>query len=70
MHECYAMQILETKKTKNQKTMVAKSIAMKHQDHVRRTQLDWAFCIQSFLDAPQALELLFTWEWLPTPGLE
>ena len=54
MHECYAMQILETKKTKNKRTMVAKSIAMKHQDHVRRTQLDWAFCIQRFLDAPRA----------------
>ena len=70
MHECYAMQILETKKTKNQRAMVKKSIAMKHKDHVRRTQLDWAFCIQNFLDAPRALGFLFTWEWFPTPGLE
>ena len=29
MHECYAMQILETK-TKNQRTMVTKGNAMKH----------------------------------------
>ena len=40
MHECYAMQILETKKTKNQRTMVTKNITMKHKDHVRKTQLD------------------------------
>ena len=32
MHECYAMQILEIKKTKNQRTMVTKNIAMKHKD--------------------------------------
>ena len=71
MHECYAMQILENKeKTKNQIAMVTKRIAMKHKDHVRRTQLNWAFYIQNFLDAPQALEFLFTWEWFPTPGLE
>ena len=31
MHECYAMQILETK-TKNQITMVTKGKAMKHKD--------------------------------------
>ena len=55
MHECYAMQILDTKKTKNQKTMVTKNIAMKHKDYVRKTQLDWAFCIQNFLDAPRVL---------------
>ena len=70
MHECYAMQILETKKTKNQRTMVTKNITMKHKDHVRKTQLDWALCIQNFLDTPRALEFLFTWEWLPTLGLE
>ena len=41
MHECYAMQILENKeRTKNQRTMVIKRIAMKHKDHVRKTQLD------------------------------
>ena len=70
MHKYYAMQILKTKKTKNQRTMVKKNIAMKHKDHVRRTQFDWAFCIQNFLDAPWAFEFLFIWEWLPTPGLE
>ena len=36
MHECYAMQLLETKgktqKTKEQKTMVTKGKAMKHKD--------------------------------------
>ena len=41
MHECYAMQILETKKTKkNQRTVLKKSRAMKHKDYVRKTQLD------------------------------
>ena len=61
MHECYAMQILEKQKNKNQnqRTMVTKGIAMKHKDHVRRTQLDQAFCIQNFLDATLLLELLF-----------
>ena len=40
MHECYAMQILEKKKKKNQRTMVANSRAMKHKDHVKKTQFD------------------------------
>ena len=69
MYERYAMQILETKTTKT-KEQWSQRIAMKHKDHVRRTQLDWVFCIQNFLDAPQALEFLFTWKWLPTSGLE
>ena len=59
MHECYAMQILETKK-QNQRTMVTKGRAMKHKDHVRKTQLGRVFCIQNLLDAPRALEFLFT----------
>ena len=64
MHECYAMQILETerKNTKNQRTMVTKGKAMKHKDHVRKTQLDRVFCIQNLLDAPRALEFVFTLE--------
>ena len=78
MHECHAMQILETRKKKKkkkqnktkQRAMVTKSRAMKHKDYVRKTHLDWTFCIQNFLDAPQALEFLFTLEWFPTPGLE
>ena len=44
MHECNAMQLLETKEkntqTKEQRTMVTKGKAMKHKDHVRKTQLD------------------------------
>ena len=41
MHEFNAMQILETKekKNKNQRTVVTKDKAMKHKDHVRKTQL-------------------------------
>ena len=70
MHECYVMQILENKQKQNQRTMVIKGRAMKHKDHVRKTQLDRVFCIQNLLDASWALELLFTWEWLPTLGLE
>ena len=66
MHECYAMQLLETKgktqKTKEQRTMITKGKAMKHKDHVRKTQLDRVFCIQNLLDAPQALEFVFTLE--------
>ena len=63
MYECYAMQILETKKKKkkqNQRIMVTKGRAMKHKDHVRKTQLGRVFCIQNLLDAPRALEFLFT----------
>ena len=65
MYECYAMQILETnrkKKIKNQRTMVTKGKVMKHKDHVRKTQLDRVFCIQNLLDAPRALEFVFTLE--------
>ena len=63
MYECYAMQILETKrKHKNQRTMVIKGRAMKHKDHVRKTQLVRIFCIQNLLNAAQALEFLFTLE--------
>ena len=72
MHECYVMQILEIKNTKNKEqiTMVTKGKAKKHKDHVRNTQLDRVFCIQNLLDAPRALEFVFTLEWFPTPGLE
>ena len=61
MHECYAMQILE-KKNKKQRTMVTKGKAMKHKNHVRKTQLDRVFCIQNLLDAPRVLEFVFTLE--------
>ena len=44
MHECNAMQLLETKektkKTKEQRTMVTKGKTMKHKDFVKKTQLD------------------------------
>ena len=39
MYECYAMQILETKKTKTKEQWSQREV-MKHKDHVRRTQLD------------------------------
>ena len=43
MHECNAMQLLETKektqKNKEQRTMVTKGKTMKLKDHVRKTQL-------------------------------
>ena len=42
MHECNAMQILETKKkkkTQKPKNNGHKGKAMKHKDHVRKTQL-------------------------------
>ena len=44
--------------------------AMKHKDHVRKTQFDRVFCIQNLLDALRALEFVFTLEWFPTLGLE
>ena len=50
------------KENKNQRTMVTKSRAIKHKDHVRKTQFDRTFCIQNFLDASQALELFFKLE--------
>ena len=41
MHECYAMQILEKqRKQEQQRRIVTISRAMKHDDHVRKTQLD------------------------------
>ena len=40
-------------KTKqNQGTMITKGRAMKHKDHVRKTQLVRVFCIQNLLDVP------------------
>ena len=41
MHECNAMQILETKKEKTQKSKnnSHKGKTMKHKDHVKKTQL-------------------------------
>ena len=57
-------------KKKKNKEQWSQRIAMKHKDHVKRTQLDWAFYIQYFLDAPQALEFIFTLEWFLTPRLE
>ena len=69
MHECYAMQTLETKEHKSKKK-ITKGRAMKHKDHVRKTQLVRVFCIQNLLDAPRALEFVFTLEWFSTPGLE
>ena len=59
MHECYAMQILETKKIKT-KEQWSQRIAMKHKDHVKKTHLGRVFRIQNLLDAPRALEFLFT----------
>ena len=71
MYECYAMQILEKKREQKQQwRMVTKSKAMKHKNHVRKTQLDWAFYIKNFLDATLALELFFKLEFWATPGLE
>ena len=66
MHECYVMQLLEikgkTQKPNNKEKWSQKGKAMKHKDHVRKTQLDRAFCIQNLLDAPRVLEFEFTLE--------
>ena len=40
MHECYAMQILEIEKKKKNNEQRSQRIAMKHKDHVRKTQLN------------------------------
>ena len=65
------MQILEKqRKQKQQREMVIKSKAMKHKDHVRKTQLDRVFCLQNLLEVTLALELLFALECCATPGLE
>ena len=50
------------RKHKQQRRMVTKNSEMKHKDHVKKTQLDRAFCVQNFLDATLALELLFILE--------
>ena len=49
-------------KKKQQREMVTKNREMKHKEYVRKTQLNRAFCIQNFLDATLALELLFILE--------
>ena len=49
-------------KQKLQERMVTNNFEMKYKDHVKKTQLDWAFCIQNLLDATLALELLFILE--------
>ena len=60
----------EKHKNQGSKKNGYKEKVMKHKDHVRKTQLIWVFCIQNLLDAPRALELVFTLEWFPTTGLE
>ena len=50
------------KQNKNQRTMVTMGKALKHKDHVRKTQLVRVFCIQNLLRIPRALEFLFTLE--------
>ena len=62
MHECKAMQILKPKENKNIKENVTKDFEMKHKDHVRKTQLNLAFCIHNLLDVTLVLELLFILE--------
>ena len=67
MHECNAMQHLETKEKKNKNQRTKNNghkgkKTMKHKDHVRKTQLVLVFYIQNFLDAPRALEFVFTLE--------
>ena len=61
MHECYTMQILETKKNMKSRKW-SQDFEMKHIDHVRKTQLNKAFCIHKLLDATLVLELLFRLE--------
>ena len=52
------------KNAKNQRTKNNghKGKSNKHKDHVRKTQLDRVFCIQNLLNAPRALEFVFTLE--------
>ena len=59
---CNANPRKETKKVKQQRGMVTKNREMTHKDHVRKTQLNRAFCIQNFLDTTLTLELLFILE--------
>ena len=59
---CNANPKKKKKKQKQQRGMITKNRMKKHKNHVRKTQLDRAFCIQNFLDASQALELFFKLE--------
>ena len=54
----------KNKESKNNKEewYIIKNTVMKHKDHVRKTQLDRTFCIQNFINATFALELLFILE--------
>ena len=63
MHECNAMQILETKK-KNTKTKEqwSQKKSNEAQGPCQKDLVVSVFCIQNFLDAPRALEFVFTLE--------
>ena len=63
MHECNAMQILETKK-KNTKTKEQWSQRKSNeaQGPYQKDSVSLSLCIQNFLDAPRALEFVFTLE--------
>ena len=52
--QCNATPRDKRKKQKNQRTKNNghQGKTMKHKDHVRKTQLDRVFCIQTLLDAP------------------
>ena len=59
MHECYAMQILETKNKKQKpKNNGHKEYSNEAQGSCQKDSIN--FCIQNFLVAPRALEFLFT----------
>ena len=63
--KCMNVMQYKSEKKRNQKQqrrMITTDREMKHKDHVRKTQLDRAFCIQNFLDATFVLELLFILE--------
>ena len=56
--QCNANPRKTKKKQRQQRRMITRSRAKKHKDHVKKTQLDRAFCIQKFLDATLVLELI------------
>ena len=66
MLECYAMQLLETKgkntKTKEQRTMVTKGKNNEAQGPCRKDSVRLSLLHPKILDAPRALEFVFTLE--------
>ena len=60
MHECNALQILETKKRNTKKPRIKEQWSQRKRNEAQgpcqKDSVSLSLCIQNFLDAPRALE--------------